>query len=485
MSHCFLVWIRTMQQLPSIINDFSQWYLDVIYLAELADVSPVRGTMIVRPYGCALWENIKNIIDIRIKETGHENALFPLLIPESFLKREAQHVEGFAPELAVVTHAGGKKLEEPLVVRPTSETIIHYMFARWIKSWRDLPLKINQWANVVRWEMRPRPFLRTTEFFWQEGHTAHETEAEAEKEARMMLQEYVNLAQNYLAIPVITGEKTAQEKFPGAKITFTFEALMQDGKALQMGTSHLLSQSFAHSFDMKFQDKNGVTAYPYLTSWGITTRLVGAVVMVHGDQKGLIMPPFIAPIQVVIVPIFRTEEDQQLVFKAAEYIERDLKKEGIRVHFDKSETKTPGTKFYKWELKGIPIRIEIGPRDLSNSQVTIVKRIDGKKEQISIDTVVLQVVSMMNDIHTAMFDRAYEKMKSQWNIKSQLKDFGPILEKNNGAFQSSWCEDPVCENALKEYKGSIRCILSTVKTFDNCFYCGKPSKYDVIIAKSY
>jgi prolyl-tRNA synthetase len=292
-------------KLPDINQDFAQWYHEIIYQAELVDQSPVRGCMVIHPYGYALWEHIKHQLDTRIKETGHQNAAFPLLIPESFLKKEATHVAGFAPELAVVTIAGGKELEEPLVVRPTSETIIHYMFAQWIKSWRDLPLKINQWANVVRWEMRTRPFLRTTEFFWQEGHTAHETLQEAEQEVLLMLSEYVDLAQNWLAIPVITGQKSAHERFPGAIKTMTFEGIMPDGRALQMGTSHLLSQSFAHAFDMKFQDRQGNLAYPFLTSWGTTTRLVGALVMAHGDQKGLVMPPKVAPIQVVIIPIFK------------------------------------------------------------------------------------------------------------------------------------------------------------------------------------
>ena len=324
-----------MNKLPDIKNNFAEWYQEVVQQAELADHSPTRGSMVVRPYGCAIWERIKDILDKRIKETGHENAMFPLLIPESFIKREASHVAGFAPELAVVTHAGGKLLEEPLVVRPTSETIIHYMFARWIKSWRDLPMKINQWANVVRWEMRPRAFLRTTEFYWQEGHTAHETYEQAEQEALMMMQEYVNLAHNYLAIPVITGEKTPHERFPGAEKTLTFEAMMQDGKALQMGTSHQLSQKFAESFEIKFQDRDGNLAMPHLTSWGVTTRLIGAIIMVHGDEKGLVLPPKIAPIQVVIIPIFKKGTDNAVILTAVQDIKRAMQARGIRVMLDR------------------------------------------------------------------------------------------------------------------------------------------------------
>lgn len=474
-----------MQQLPNIHDSFAEWYQEVIKEAELTDQSPVRGTMVVRPYGCAIWENIKNILDTRIKETGHENALFPLFIPESFLKREADHIEGFAPELAIVTHAGGKKLEEPLVVRPTSETIIHYMFARWIKSWRDLPLKINQWANVVRWELRPRPFLRTTEFFWQEGHTAHETLEEATQETHMMLNEYVNLAHNYLAIPVITGQKTAQEKFPGAQMTLTFEGMMQDGKALQMGTSHLLSQSFAHSFDMKFQDRNSGYSYPYLTSWGATTRLVGAVIMVHGDQKGLILPPRIAPIQVVIIPIYKTQEDKKNVLEVAHTIMQSLKKQAIRVHIDDTDTKTPGTKFYKWELKGVPVRLEIGPRDLASNQVTVATRLDGLKKTVSLDGLEQEMSLLLDTLHDAMFAKALATQQRLIKTEHRLEEFGPIIDKENGGYKTSWCGNNGCENELKQYKASVRCIIDGDSIFTTCFFCSEPSAHNVLIAKAY
>lgn len=470
------------EKLPDINQQFAEWYQEIVHQAELADHAPVRGCMVVRPYGYALWEHIKDRLDKRIKETGHLNASFPLLIPESFLKREAEHVEGFAPELAVVTHAGGKELEEPLVVRPTSETIIHYMFAQWLKSYRDLPLLINQWANVVRWELRPRPFLRTTEFFWQEGHTAHETEQEAHKEALLMLNEYIDLAQNWLAIPVIAGVKSDKEKFPGAVKTYTFEGIMQDGKALQMGTSHLLSQSFAKSFDMKFQDRNGGLSYPYLTSWGATTRLVGAVVMVHGDQKGLALPPRIAPIQVVIIPILKKGEEKT-VLDAAQKIKDSLK--NVRVHIDADDQRTPGAKFYHWEMKGVPLRVEIGPRDLAQSQIIVTDRVTGTKKTIALDAVAQALLQMLEEIQHYMFNRAKEKQKSLWHKAAKLADFGPILDKNNGAYQTGWCGKRSCEDILREYKATTRCLLENEKTFQYCFNCDDFSRTDVIVAKSY
>lgn len=471
-----------MAQLPDINKNFSEWYNEIIYQAELADQSPVRGCIVIRPYGWAIWENIRDVLDKRIKETGHQNASFPLLIPESFLKKEASHVEGFSPELAVVTHAGGKKLEEPLVVRPTSETIIHYMFARWLKSYRDLPIKINQWANVVRWEMRTRPFLRTTEFFWQEGHTAHETYEEADKEAKMMLQEYVNLAQNYLAIPVIVGQKSETEKFAGADKTFTFEAIMQDGKALQMGTSHLISQSFAKAFDMVFQDREGKSAYPYLTSWGATTRLIGAMVMTHGDEKGLIIPPRIAPIQVVIVPIFKKENKEQ-VLAVVDKIKNDLIACSVLVQVDEDENKTPGTKFYHWEMKGVPVRIEIGARDIEKSQAVIADRL-GSKNFVSLDKLCVEIQNTLDAVQNKLFERAKSKLQSHWHKVAKLADIISELETKGGAYQTGWCQQNSCEAVLKEHKATIRCLLPE-RTFDNCFNCDKASVTDIILAKSY
>jgi prolyl-tRNA synthetase len=473
-----------MNKLPDIKSNFTDWYQEVIHQAELADQSPVKGSMVIRPYGCAIWDNITAVMDKKIKDTGHHNALFPLFIPESFLKKEAKHVEGFAPEVAVVTHAGGKKLEEPLVVRPTSETMIHYMFARWIKSWRDLPLKINQWANVVRWEMRPRAFLRTTEFFWQEGHTAHETEGQAREEVLLMLSEYVDLAQNYLAIPVVTGQKTESERFPGAVETHTFEALMPDGKALQMGTSHLLSQSFAHSFEMRFQDREGNMAYPYLTSWGITTRLIGALIMTHGDQKGLVIPPKVAPIQVVIIPILKRNQDNSAVMNAVNALAADLKKQNVRVYVDSDDSKTPGAKFFHWEMRGVPIRIEIGARDLENNMVIMASRIDDEKRQVVLPDTVATVEQLLGAIQTALFERAKAKQKSLWHTAAKLVDFGPVMERDGGMFQSGWCGSAECEQELKKYKAFSRCLLKE-KTFEACFNCDKASAQDIVVAKAY
>jgi len=480
----FTVWNPNMSTLPDIKQNFSEWYNEVIYLAELADQSPVRGCIVIRPYGYAIWEHIKDSVDSRIKATGHENAAFPIFIPESFLKREAKHVEGFSPELAVVTHAGGKELEEPLVVRPTSETIIHYMFAQWLKSWRDLPIKINQWANVVRWEMRTRPFLRTTEFFWQEGHTAHETYEEAHEEALTMMREYVSLAQDELAIPVVSGRKSESEKFPGADITYTFEALMQDGKALQMGTSHMISQAFAHSFEMKFQDRDGNQAYPHLTSWAVTTRLIGAVVMIHGDEKGIVIPPRVAPIQVVIIPIKRKDDDEALLAAALASIVQQCKDAGIRYHVDNDDTKTPGAKFYKWELKGVPMRLEIGPRDVANKQAVLVRRYNGEKTTVAIESIGNTITTTLNDIQDAMFKRAHERRQQMWYKEAKLKDFGGKLDDQPGFYQTGWCGDLVCEQQLKEYKATTRCLL-TETTFKECFVCDKPNKHDVLVAKAY
>jgi len=471
--------------LPDIKKQFSDWYQEVIYQAELADQAPVRGTFVIRPYGYAIWELIRDQLDKRIKETGHQNAAFPLFIPESFLKKEAQHVEGFAPEVAVVTYAGGKKLEEPLIVRPTSETIIHYMFAKWIKSWRDLPLKINQWANVVRWEMRPRAFLRTTEFFWQEGHTAHETAQEAQAEAELMWKEYINLAQNFLAIPVFAGIKTEQEKFPGGERTYTFEAIMPDGKAIQMGTSHIISQSFAKAFNMEFQDREGNLRYPYLTSWGATTRLVGALIMAHGDQKGLVLPPRVAPIQVVIVPILKSGSDNKPILDAVAKVQADLVAQGIRVHIDDEEQKTPGAKFYKWELKGVPLRLELGARDLEKGTVIAVDRLGIEKKQVQIDAVATEIPRILDTLQQELFERAQKRVEELGEKHNKLSDFGKRLSEPGGFYVvAGWCGKPECENKLKEYKGSIRCQLDS-HDFKNCFGCDEASITDVVIAKSY
>ncbi len=473
-----------MSKLPDINKNFSDWYNEVIFQAELADHGPVRGTMVIRPYGYAVWEEIKSVLDKKIKKTGHQNDSFPLLIPESFLKKEAKHVEGFSPELAIVTHAGGKKLDEPLIVRPTSETIVHHMFAKWLKSWRDLPIKINQWANVVRWELRPRAFLRTTEFFWQEGHTAHATQQEALDEAELMMHEYVDLAQNHLAIPVIAGIKSESEKFPGAEKTLTFEAIMPDGKALQMGTSHILHQDFAKAFDMKFQDAQGKNQYPHLTSWGVTTRLVGATIMMHGDEKGLVLPPKIAPTQVVIIPIFKKGGDNKAVLDKANEIAEALKKQDVRVFVDDDESKSVGNKFFKWEVKGVPLRMEIGPRDLDNNSVMLADRLGIEKAPIAIDALKDLVPQKLGKLQNELFKRAQQKVKDVWHKGEKLKDFGPKMAKDGGAYQTGWCQDPSCEQELKKFKAFTRCLLSE-KTADVCFWCDKPSVTDVLVAKAY
>lgn len=471
------------QKLPDIKTNFSEWYNEIVFKSELADHAPVRGCIVIRPYGWQLWENIKTILDARIKATGHQNCSFPLLIPESFIKREAKHIEGFSPELAVVTHAGGKKLEEPLVIRPTSETIIHYMFAQWIKSWRDLPIKVNQWCSVVRWEMRARPFLRTSEFNWQEGHTAHATYEEAKQEAQMMMDEYVKLAQNYLAIPVIVGRKSESEKFAGADLTYTYESFMQDGKALQMGTSHLLSQNFAVSFNMTFQNQAGEICYPHLTSWcGATTRLIGAIIAVHGDQKGLVLPPKVAPIQVVIIPIAANPGDD--VWQKALQIKQLLETNQISVHFDDRDYVRPGAKFYEWEIKGVPLRLEIGPKDLAANQAVIAERLNSTKETVSLDGLANIVAAKLQLMHDQMFAKAQNQLQAMWHKIAKLADFGNQLEQAAGIYQTGWCLSAECEAVLKTHKATVRCLLESGE-FKSCFNCDQPSKSDIIVGKAY
>ncbi|MFA6065999.1 MAG: proline--tRNA ligase [Candidatus Babeliaceae bacterium] len=471
-----------MNTLPNIHTQFSEWYLEVISKAELSDNAPVKGCIVIRPYGYALWENIQKVLDKKIKDTGHSNAAFPLLIPQSFLQKEAQHVAGFSPELAVVTHAGGKELEEPLVVRPTSETIIHYMFAKWLRSWRDLPIKINQWCSVVRWEMRTRPFLRTTEFWWQEGHTAHETAEEAREEVATMLNAYVDLVENYLAIPVVAGTKSDTERFAGADLTCTIEGLMQDGKALQMGTSHMISQSFAKAFDMKFQDRQGNQAYPYLTSWGVTTRLIGAIIMVHGDQKGLVLPPAIAPLQIVIIPIIKAAT-KELVLQKVQQLYQELSQE-FRVIIDADESETPGAKFYRWELKGVPLRIEIGARDIEQQQVVISSRVHGTKSMCKNNVLQEFIREQLSTIQKDMLEKARERRASMWHIREKLEDFKDLLEQHGGFYQTGWCRSIECEDAIKSHKATIRCVL-TVHTQKHCCNCNQESPGDILIAKAY
>ncbi len=469
-------------KLPDIKKEFSDWYQEVVYQAELADLAPIRGCIVIRPYGYALWENIQKILDTKIKETGHHNAAFPLLIPQSFLQKEADHIEGFAPELAIVTYAGGKELEEPLVVRPTSETIIHYMFARWLTSWRDLPIKVNQWCSVVRWEMRTRPFLRTTEFWWQEGHTAHETREEAEAEARLMHAEYVDLMENYLAIPVVAGAKPESERFAGADVTLTLEGLMQDGRALQMGTSHMISQNFAKAFNMTFQDRQGGMAYPYLTSWAVTTRLIGAIIMVHGDQRGLVLPPRIAPIQLVIVPIFKADS-RDTVMAYVQQVVQQLDNT-IRVHIDSDEHLTPGAKFYKWELKGIPLRLEIGPREVQNNEVIVTDRLRLAQSACPLSALNDCVKDRLEAFQKILYQRALDYRTASWHKREKLADFQEDLETKGGFYQTGWCRRPECEARVKALKATIRSVLDE-HVFKTCFNCDLESPSDVLIAKAY
>ncbi len=472
--------------LPNITTNFTDWYQDVLTKSEMVDQSPTRGCVVLRPYGFAMWENVRDILDKEIKKRGVENAYFPLLIPESFLKKEADHVEGFSPELAVVTHAGGKKLEEPYVVRPTSETIIYHMFARWIKSHRDLPFKINQWANVVRWEMRTRAFLRTTEFLWQEGHNAFATRDDADMDARAMRAMYADVIQNDLAIPLTVGTKTPKERFAGGEATYTMEAMMPDGKALQMGTSHLLKQSFPQSYGVQYQNSDGQVKTPWCTSWGMTTRLIGAMVMVHGDENGLVIPPRIAPKQVVIVPIYRNDEDRETVMAKAKQVKQELEYAHVRVTIDDSSDR-PGAKFFKWELKGAPLRLELGPRDVTNNSVMMARRIavGEKKQVISLDDITRTIVNELEVMQTYLFERAQSWQGAYRYQADKIKDFGQTLADKNGFYETNWCGERVCEDYCAEYKADIRCILEEKQASGVCFSCDNDAKYRVIIAKGY
>ncbi|MDX1815981.1 MAG: proline--tRNA ligase, partial [Thermodesulfobacteriota bacterium] len=465
-------------------EDFPQWYNDVVMRAELADYSPVKGCMVIRPYGYAIWENVQRLLDKRIKDAGHENAYFPLFIPESFLSREADHVEGFAPECAVVTHGGGKKLEENLYVRPTSETIMYAMYSKWIRSWRDLPVLINQWGNVVRWEMRTRLFLRTTEFLWQEGHTAHATAEEAEKEVLKILGIYKEFAENVLAIPVYDGVKTDAEKFAGAAKTCTIEAMMQDRKALQLGTSHDLGQNFSKAFNVSFQDKDGKLSYVWQTSWGVSTRLIGAIVMAHGDDKGLVLPPRIAPVGVVIIPIYRDEPSRQKVMEVANKC-KEMIGEAAAVKIDDRDQYTPGYKFNDWELRGVPLRVEIGPRDVEKGQVVLVRRDTGDKEMIPQSQVKRRVTELLDQMQISLFERC-RAFRDENTV--EVDDFGEFSEKmeSPGIFaRSHWCGDSECEATIKEKtKATIRCVpFDANDEKGECVLCRKESKRRVIFAR--
>ena len=438
-------------------EDFNQWYTDIIQEAELADYSPVKGTMVIRPYGYAIWENIQEYLDNRFKETGHKNAYFPLFIPKSFIEKEAEHVEGFSPELATVTHAGGKELEEPLIVRPTSETIINHMFSKWISSHRDLPLLINQWANVVRWEMRTRLFLRTSEFLWQEGHTAHATKEEANEEAIQMLNIYEEFVQNIAAVSVTKGLKSELEKFAGAEKTYSIEAMMLDKKALQAGTSHELGQNFSKAFEIEYSDENNKLQNPFQTSWGVSTRLIGMIIMAHGDDKGLKLPPNLAPIQVVIVPIIPSKDDKNKVMENVENIKTMLS--NYRLSIDDREEVTPGYKFNEWELKGVPIRIEIGPRDIENNKVILSRRdIDNSKEEVSIEKLKSTIDQLIIDIQNNMFDISKNHMEENTMHVDSKEDLIEALNNKEGFVTCYWSENKDDELEIKELtSATIRC----------------------------
>lgn len=489
------------KKLTSRAEDYSKWYNELVVKSDLAENSGVRGCMVIKPYGYAIWEKMQGQLDKMFKETGHENAYFPLFIPKSYLSKEASHVEGFAKECAVVTHYRLKnaedgsgivvdedaKLEEELIVRPTSETIIWDTYRRWIQSYRDLPLKINQWANVVRWEMRTRLFLRTAEFLWQEGHTAHATREEALEEAELMMNVYADFAEKYMAVPVIKGTKTESERFAGAEETYCIEALMQDGKALQAGTSHFLGQNFAKAFDVKFANKEGGQEYVWATSWGVSTRLMGALVMTHSDDNGLVLPPQLAPIQVVIVPIYKGLDQLDAISEKVEPLVKALRDKGITVKYDTRDTHKPGFKFNEYELKGVPVRLAIGQRDLANGTFEVARRDTLSKEIVKADEVVNKVVSLMDEIQENIFNKALYYRKGHITEVDSYDDFKKIIEEKGGFVSAHWDGSAETEDRIKEEtKATIRCIpLDAKEEEGKCMVTGKPSNKRVLFAKAY
>lgn len=468
------------EQIADIESDFPKWYTDVVIKTGLVDYGPVKGTMVIRPYGYAIWENIQHELDKRLKETGHKNAYFPLLIPMSFFTKEAEHVEGFAPEVAVVTHAGGEELSEPLVIRPTSETMFGNMYSKWIQSYRDLPVLINQWANVMRWEKTTRPFLRSSEFLWQEGHTAHASEEEAVEETMKMLSVYKEFAENCLAIPVLTGKKTEKEKFAGAVATFGMEAMMKDGKSLQAGTSHYFGQNFAKAFDIKFLDKDGAQKFVYTSSWGVSTRLIGALIMAHGDNRGLVLPPVVAPTQVVIVPIAAKKEG---VLSKCNEVKSLLEKEGIRVILDDTDN-SPGWKFNEWEMKGVPLRIELGPRDIENGNALLFRRDTLQKSECKLNDVAHSAKELLNIIQKEMLESARVRRDSKIVTADSLQGILQGVEKGNFV-KAPWCGCRACEDKIKgETAATARIIFDNVTT-SKCAVCSSSSKHTVIFARAY
>jgi len=484
------------EKLPTRAEDFSEWYNQLVLKAQLADYAPVRGCMIVRPYGWALWENIQGALDRRFKATGHQNVAFPLLIPKSFIEKEKHHVEGFSPELAVVTIGGGEELAEPLIVRPTSETIIGHMWSKWIQSYRDLPVLMNQWNSVVRWELRTKLFLRTLEFYWQEGHTAHATREEAVEETKQMLDAYTDFAANDAAIPVIPGAKSEAEKFAGADVTYAIEAMMGDGRALQAGTSHFLGQNFAQAFDVKYLDQTGVLQHCWTTSWGLSTRFIGAIIMVHGDDQGLVMPPKLAPTQVVIVPIFKTEEEKASVLKTAKDLKAQLIKANLRVTLDEREGFSPGWKFNDWEMRGVPVRVELGPKDVAKQAAMLARRDKpGREGKVSASLADLPttIEKLLGEIHQALFDKALAFRRSNTHETKTYEEFKKAVE--SGFAYAHWCGNGECEEKVKEEtRATMRCIpLDPAAVLGNdgsggsgsCIYCGKPAMERAIFARAY
>jgi len=483
------------RRLTSRQEDFSAWYNEAVLRAELADYSPVRGCMVIRPWGYAIWEGMQRALDDMFKATGHQNAYFPLLIPQSFIEREKAHVEGFAPEVAVVTRAGGKELDEPLVIRPTSETIIYAMFSKWVQSYRDLPLLINQWGNVVRWEMRTRLFLRTSEFLWQEGHTAHASEADAEEETLRMLGVYRTFMEEWMAMPPVTGRKSDSERFAGALRTYACEALMQDNRALQAGTSHNLGQNFARQFDLKFQTESGAEEYAWNTSWGVSTRLVGALVMTHGDDNGIVVPPRLAPVHAVIVPIYRSDAERGLVLEKADEVAAAIRQENLRAHVDARDTIKPGSKFWEWERKGVPIRLEIGPRDVERGQVVSATRtVTGdapRKEPIPEANIGPSIAAKLRVFQAQLLETA--RARREANSHRGVTDysvFREIVEGVGGFVYAGWCGSVTCEDRVKqETKATIRVLPSEeFRTPDapaRCLVCGEASSHEAIWARAY
>ncbi|NHN28344.1 proline--tRNA ligase [Paenibacillus agricola] len=467
-------------------EDFSKWYLDVIKKADLMSYAPVRGCIVFKPDSYEIWENIQKELDIRFKETGHRNAYFPLFIPESFLQKEKDHIEGFNPELPWVTEAGGEKLEERLAIRPTSETMIGHMYAQWINSYRDLPLLINQWANVVRWEKRTQPFLRTTEFLWQEGHTAHEDEADARRETMQMLEIYKEFAENILAMPVILGQKTPSEKFAGAVDTFSLEAMMKDGKAVQAGTSHYLGTNFAVAFDIKYLDRENQHQFCHTTSWGVSTRLIGALIMVHGDDRGLVLPPKVAPTQLIMIPI-GPPKSRELVIGRVDELHKLLKQAGVRVKVDDRADQSPGWKFNEYEMRGVPIRLELGPRDMENGQVVLVSRVSGEKKVVAQENLVEEVQNMLAEIHQQMFDKAKQFRDDNFTAVDTLDEFKLFLEQKRGFALAGWCGSDACEAQVKEETGATSRNIPFEPSVrkETCLVCAEKAVHTVLFGKAY